>query len=235
MTHSDTKKSRNERSNMNSMSSDPNDISLLFAILHKNFRTALAANKINIISLYDSHAKQLILQQQQSLLAVKNLSNKSQNFNIGEQLSARADRLAVSAWNVKTLMDVASQAIIVHTLSKYRVDIVCLPQVRNPHFGSRVITNPCSEQKYWLYCGATDNSGRNGVAIVISEKAHCASIEVETGYNAAAVASKIDMYGDLCAKWERLFCYAEEHEQLLASNIVENLTNGQSFMYLTML
>ncbi|VDN51633.1 unnamed protein product [Dracunculus medinensis] len=78
------------------------------------------------------------------------------------------------------LIDVASQAITVHTLSKYRVDIACLSEVRLPHFGSsEVIINPGSEQKYWQYhYDASDNSGQNGnVAIVMSDKAHSALIE----------------------------------------------------------
>ncbi|VDN52125.1 unnamed protein product [Dracunculus medinensis] len=90
----------------------------------------------------------------------------------------RGEVLAVSAWNVRTLIDVASQAITVHTLSKYRVDIACLLEVRLPHFESREIINPSSEQRYWLYhCGALNNSGRNDVAIVMSDKAHSALIE----------------------------------------------------------
>ncbi|VDN56494.1 unnamed protein product [Dracunculus medinensis] len=68
-------------------------------------------------------------------------------------------------------MDVASQAIIIHTLSKYRVDIACLSEVRLPHFGFRVIINPGSDQRYWLYhYGASNNSERN----VKFDKAHSA-------------------------------------------------------------
>lgn len=44
--------------------------------------------------------------------------------------------LAVAAWNAKTLMDIANQAIIVHTLPKYRVNVACLSEVYRPHFES---------------------------------------------------------------------------------------------------
>lgn len=46
------------------------------------------------------------------------------------------EELAISAWNVRMLMDIASQAI---TLSKYRMDIVYLSETRLLHFGSQVI------------------------------------------------------------------------------------------------
>lgn len=50
--------------------------------------------------------------------------------------------LAITAWNVRTFIDVASQAITVHTLSKYRVDAAYLSEVRLPHVGYRVIIKP---------------------------------------------------------------------------------------------
>lgn len=51
-------------------------------------------------------------------------------------------------------------------------------EIRLPQIGSRVITNPGSEERYWLYqCGASDNSGGNGIKIAMSEKAHSALIE----------------------------------------------------------
>ncbi|VDN52163.1 unnamed protein product [Dracunculus medinensis] len=80
------------------------------------------------------------------------------------------------------LMDVASQAITVHTLSKYRVDIADTANtslVGSTSSSLWVSSNyPGSEQRYWLYhCGASNNSGRNGVAIVMSDKAHSALIE----------------------------------------------------------
>ncbi|VDN60829.1 unnamed protein product [Dracunculus medinensis] len=101
----------------------------------------------------------------------------------GTALCTRCEVSAVSAWNVRILMDVASHAITIHTLSKYCVDIACSSEVRLPIFGlaysrSRSIINPGSEQKYWLYdCGGSNNLGRNGVAIVMSDKAHSALIE----------------------------------------------------------
>ncbi|VDN57661.1 unnamed protein product [Dracunculus medinensis] len=75
-------------------------------------------------------------------------------------------------------MDVASQAITVHTLSKYRVDITCLSEALLPYFESQVIIYPGLQQRYWLYhCDASDNSGRNGVAIILSDKTHSDLIE----------------------------------------------------------
>ncbi|VDN59131.1 unnamed protein product [Dracunculus medinensis] len=123
---------------------------------------------------------------QSGLKAIPRLANKmcSQARVIARNLSRetafcmRGKILAVSAWNVRTLMDAASQAIIVHTLSKYRVDIACLSEARLPHFESRTIINPGSEQRYWLYhCDASNNSGRNDVANVMSEKAYSALFE----------------------------------------------------------
>lgn len=71
----------------------------------------------------------------------------------------------------------ASQAIMVHSLSKFRINIAYLSEARLHHFGSRAITIPVSKQRYWLYyCGISDNSERNGVAIVMSEKARSALV-----------------------------------------------------------
>lgn len=66
--------------------------------------------------------------------------------------------LATAAQNVKTLMDIASQAIITPTFSKYRVDVVYLSEICLHGFW--VITKSCSQQRHWIYyCGASDNTG----------------------------------------------------------------------------
>ncbi|VDN55961.1 unnamed protein product [Dracunculus medinensis] len=58
------------------------------------------------------------------------------------------------------------------------MDVACLSEVRLPHVSSRVIIKPGSQQRYWLYhSSVSNNSGRNGVAIVTSEKARSALIE----------------------------------------------------------
>ncbi|VDN53938.1 unnamed protein product [Dracunculus medinensis] len=53
----------------------------------------------------------------------------AQNLSRGIAVYSSGEVLAVPACNVKTLMDVASQAITVYTLSKHRVDIACLLEV----------------------------------------------------------------------------------------------------------
>lgn len=77
--------------------------------------------------------------------------------------------LAITVWNVRTLMD-ASQAIIVHTLSKYRVDVACLPEVLFPHVSSRIIIK-VSSKDIGYHSGVSHNSEENSVAIAMSEKA----------------------------------------------------------------
>ncbi|VDN58773.1 unnamed protein product [Dracunculus medinensis] len=93
-------------------------------------------------------------------------------------------------------MNVTGQVITIHSLSKYRFNIACLSEVRLPHFGSRAIINPGSDQRYWLYqCDASDNAGQNGVAIVISDKAHSAFIEWKPVNDRMAYAL---LKGNLC-------------------------------------
>lgn len=65
-------------------------------------------------------------------------------------------------------MDVASQAITIHTLSKYLVDVACLLEIRFPHFRSGMITANLVSSRGTGYI--SNNSGRNGAAIVLSEK-----------------------------------------------------------------
>lgn len=50
------------------------------------------------------------------------------------------------------LIEVASQAISVHTSSKYRADVACLSEARLLHFGSRTITKPGSGMTISLWC-----------------------------------------------------------------------------------
>lgn len=51
---------------------------------------------------------------------------------------------AVVVWNVRTLMDIGSQAIIIHTISKYRMGIICLHQIHLFNFECRAVTIPGS-------------------------------------------------------------------------------------------
>lgn len=47
------------------------------------------------------------------------------------------------------------------------VGVACLSKDRLPHVGSPVTIKPGSKQNYWLYhCDVSNNSRRNGVAIV---------------------------------------------------------------------
>ncbi|VDN54477.1 unnamed protein product [Dracunculus medinensis] len=51
-----------------------------------------------------------------------------------------------------------------------------LQEIRIPHFGFHVITKAGSRQSLYRY-GVSNNSGRNGVGIVMSEKGRSALIE----------------------------------------------------------
>ncbi|VDN52231.1 unnamed protein product [Dracunculus medinensis] len=102
----------------------------------------------------------------------------------------------------------------------------------------------CSDQRYWLYhCGASNNSGRNGVAIVISDKADdrdkdkfYAELQLLTkslpkhdmiiiggdwnarvNHNAMALTIGKYCIADWCANGERLLRYAEEHELFITN------------------
>lgn len=94
----------------------------------------------------------------------------SHEFSKGSHsaLCVRGEILVINAWNVRTLMNVESQAIIIHTLSKYNMHIVLLPEVcihnsREP----KAVTIPGSTKKYWLHhIGISNNSKRSRIAII---------------------------------------------------------------------
>ncbi len=83
--------------------------------------------------------------------------------------------LHVAYWSVRTLQDVAVQALTMWELRKYNVDIACLSGVGIPGSGHSAIKVPGEEACYHIYhSGVVDNSGRNGVAIALSEAAQAA-------------------------------------------------------------
>ena len=95
------------------------------------------------------------------------------NLNIRESLH-------VACWNVRTLLDTGSQCITVRSLFDYKVDIVCLSEVRLPDSGIRKINVSQKNTAYWIYhSGPTDNSGLHGVALAISHRANNALIAWE--------------------------------------------------------
>lgn len=76
--------------------------------------------------------------------------------------------LAVAAWNVRTLMEVARHVTTVYTFSKYRLDAACLSEARFSHFGSQPITR--SKQKRWLYyCAVSDNPRHSDCHISVEQ------------------------------------------------------------------
>ena len=54
-------------------------------------------------------------------------------------------------WNVRTMLDPVVQAITMHTLWKYNIQVACLSEVRLPDSGHRVIEVPNARTKYHLY------------------------------------------------------------------------------------
>ncbi|VDN53912.1 unnamed protein product [Dracunculus medinensis] len=94
---------------------------------------------------------------------------------MGTALCTRGEVLAISAWNVRTLIEVASQAITVNTLSKYRVDIVCLSEVRLPYFGSRLVINPGLEHRDTGYIAVVLLMTRGDMALPIVNENFCFS------------------------------------------------------------
>ncbi|VDN56389.1 unnamed protein product [Dracunculus medinensis] len=95
----------------------------------------------------------------------------AQNLQRKTALCTRGEALAVSTWKVITPIDIPSQAITVHTLSKYRMNIARLSRVRLSHFRFRAI-NLGSKQRYCLYhCVVLED-----VVVIMSEKARSALI-----------------------------------------------------------
>ncbi len=95
-----------------------------------------------------------------------------------EPLLRRKDELNVAYWNVRALQDAGAQALTMRELRKYNVDIACLLEVRIPHRGHSLIKVPGEEACCYLYhSGVVDNTGRYGVAIILSEAAQAALLE----------------------------------------------------------
>lgn len=65
-----------------------------------------------------------------SQVITENLSGETKEL----AFNTHGEVLVVVVWNVRTLMDVASQAVIVHTLSKYHV----------PAFGGKFLYLPAT-------------------------------------------------------------------------------------------
>ena len=82
-------------------------------------------------------------------------------------------KIFIGCWNVRTLVDVGSQAVTMRTLYDYRVSIACLSEVRLPGSGSKCIKVPGVDTSYWLYHGGLeDNSGQHGVGLALSSDSH---------------------------------------------------------------
>ena len=63
----------------------------------------------------------------------------------------RRQELLVACWNVRTLLDVGSQSLTMHSLFQHGVDIACLSEVRLPNTGSRIIKVPGYNTDYHLF------------------------------------------------------------------------------------
>ena len=82
-------------------------------------------------------------------------------------------QIYIGCWNVRTLMDVGSQAITMRALYDYKVDIACLSEVRLQDNGSRTVKIPGVEASYTLYhSGRSDQTGQQGVAFALSQYAN---------------------------------------------------------------
>ncbi len=87
----------------------------------------------------------------------------------------RKDDIHVTYWNVQTFKDVDVQALTMHELRKYNVDMACPSEVRIPDSGHSVIKVPGEEACCHLYhSGVVGNIGRYGVAIAPSKAAQAA-------------------------------------------------------------
>ncbi|CAI9729464.1 Hypothetical predicted protein [Octopus vulgaris] len=83
-------------------------------------------------------------------------------------------------WNVRSLMHEETQALTMHTLSKYNIDIACLSEARLPDSGYRRIKVPQHDASYHLYhSGPTDNSGLHGVAFALNDRANASFLAWE--------------------------------------------------------
>jgi len=96
--------------------------------------------------------------------------------------------LSLAAYNVNTLMKIGSQALLAKTLSRRKVSVACLAEVRIPNDGSRTIVVPAEDpanpperpESYELYhSGPTDGSGLYGVGFALNQKARAALLAWE--------------------------------------------------------
>ncbi|CAE1318541.1 unnamed protein product [Acanthosepion pharaonis] len=86
----------------------------------------------------------------------------------------------VACWNALTLKLEETQALTVHALHQYKVDVACLSEVKLADHGHKSIKVPLSDAAYHLYySGPTDGSGRHGVALVLSDQANNALLAWE--------------------------------------------------------
>lgn len=86
----------------------------------------------------------------------------------------------VACWNVRTLKSTEAQALTIHALYKYGIEIACLSEVRLPNSGHMVIPVAHSNTSYHLYhSGVSDDSGRHGVAVALSANANAALLDWE--------------------------------------------------------
>ena len=90
-----------------------------------------------------------------------------------EPILRRRDACNIACWNVRTLRDEGTQSLTMRALHQYKVDVACLSEVRLPDSGQKTIKVPGEDKLMHLYySGVSDNSGRHGVAVVLSEHAN---------------------------------------------------------------
>lgn len=94
--------------------------------------------------------------------------------------------LAIAAWNVRTLIDIVSQAITAHILSKYRLLVGNFP-----HFWSRIIIKSGSQVEVLCHCDVSDKLEWNGIAIVWKKSDWEAS---KRPYNLSSLQRKVLKY-----------------------------------------
>uniref|UniRef100_A0A8C7YE94 Endonuclease/exonuclease/phosphatase domain-containing protein n=1 Tax=Oryzias sinensis TaxID=183150 RepID=A0A8C7YE94_9TELE len=98
------------------------------------------------------------------------------------------ERLYLGCWNVRTLLDVGSQAVTMRSLHDYQVDIACLSEVRLANSGSRCIKVPGMDTNYWFYHSGAEEQGQQGVALAVSQHANAAMLSWEPISSRIAVA-----------------------------------------------
>ncbi|KAK2725082.1 hypothetical protein QYM36_001511, partial [Artemia franciscana] len=110
----------------------------------------------------------------------KNLFNA---INLGKPttvIKQAKSRINVGCWNVRSAKQEATQAILVHELEKYNIDILCISKTRISGSGSIVITAPETlHQFHFFYSGIEDNSGLHGVGFIMNQRTRNALLEWE--------------------------------------------------------